>query len=923
MTKLKIFPDMLYRIGGDSFDIIKSLEYTVSKKEYTKIKELSSELNTSINEINNELYVIISASTDKNLQNKLLNLKRDIFNRRDVKSIDPEIQKKINASLLEKINLYSGLKDAIKAAEEILNLSCDNEINELRNKIRELSKNEVLNLGLNLSSHSFSERLSKYAESTEINKETLKTELSLIKYLTRISTKTSPFSYFTSTGLSTLQNDKDIEKTSIRGIERTNILRINNYLFKALKELIFRNPDIKKVLLIHINPFLEEKNGNFEYIVNRNNIETIQKLSVSPELQYIVEFLTGQEEITYEEIINSLLDEDSTNEEFTEVSKYIDKLVEFGIIELDYAASGLDPYWYKKLWLYFSRKEFRYKEELVSLLAKLDETVNSFNNLNADSRKIIIQDIFSLIESTLKKIYIDTVKDGPDLSEDKTEEKIEKDFYKIFDLKAERIFYEDTKTDLNIPFSENEVHDLIEPYTKLIELMNNFELFMQDTDLMKYYFTNKLTKEGSINFLDFYTSFSEELKKPLDLFINAKMKEYNGIPENKNFFKEFLVNYNNENNYDDYFIEKVEKRNRENNLFLKNIAAKYKSDDISNVPEINLRISEIEEIYKQSYSPDILIPKESYVSYSAFMQFFKKDGKLKAVLNQVLPGYGKFFSRFLHLFDTNLTKAIISENDKLLKDTDLFAENADASFFNGNIHEPILNYEINAPGSHNQLNNESQINIKRLILKYDETKEELILLDSSLGRRIFVLDLGFLNLLFRSQMYIMLDKFSKYKYVSHIWLTEHLKKMYMMENKVSIIPRITLEDKLVLQRKQWFIPKKDFPQVHAKDGTSLFLTLNKWKQQYGIPDEIFVQSSDRTQVNQKNLRANLKSNIDDLKPQYISFNNPFTLNLLVSLINKADKYLTFEEMLPGSSELQLIEENPFVIEHLMQWNIYE
>jgi hypothetical protein len=922
MTKLKIFPNMLYRIGGDSFDIIKPLEYTVSREEYNKIKELSAQLDTIIDRINDELYSLISASNDKVIQNKLLNLKRDIFNKRDIKEIDSAVKDKLDTSVLEKINLYSGLKDKISIAEKSLKLSCENEIHGLRKNLKKLCGNETLNLGLNLSSHSFSERLNKYIQLIEINKETLKTELSLIKYLTRISTKTSPFSYFTSTGLSTLQNNKVTEDIDITGTERINTLRINNYLFKALKELIFRTPEIKKVLLIHINPFLEEKNGNFEYIVNRNNIETIQKLSVSPELQYIVEFLTGKKEITYEEIINSLLDEDSTNEEILEVSMYIDKLVEFGIIELDYAASGLDPYWYKKLWLYFSQKEFKYKEELVSLLSKLDETVNSFNNLNYQSREIIIKDVFSLIENTLKKIYIETAKAGQELSGEEADEKIEKDFYKIFDLKAERIFYEDTKINLDIPFNENELHELIEPLAKLIELMNNFQLFRQDADLMKYYFTNKLGKEGKINFLDFYASYSEELKKPLDLFINAKMKEYNGNPENKNFFKEFLMNYNNENNYDDYFLEKIEKRNSENNLFLKNIGIKYKSDEILNISGINLKISEIEEIYKKSYSPNILTQKESNVSYSAFIQFFKKDGKLKAVLNQMLPGYGKFFSRFLHLFDAKLTESIISENNKLLNDTDLFAENSDASFFNGNIHEPILNYEINAPGSHNQLNTESQINIKRLILKYDETNEELILLDDTLDKRVFVLDLGFLNLLFRSQMYIMLDKFSKYKYVSHIWLTEHLKKMYMEENKVSIIPRIIIEDKLVLQRKQWFIPKKDFPQVHTKGGASLFLTLNKWRQQYDIPDEIFVQSSDRTQANLKNLRANLKSNIDDLKPQYISFNNPFTLNLLVSLINKADKYLTFEEMLPGSSELQLINENPFVIEHLMQWNIY-
>ncbi|MBX7047404.1 MAG: lantibiotic dehydratase family protein [Ignavibacteria bacterium] len=895
---------------------MKSLEYFESKEQYLKIKKLISELEKTISEINDELYSIISASTDKTLQNKLLNLKRDIFNKREIKSINTDVKDKINTSLHDKINGYSTLRNEIKKAEEYQKQICDREIHELRMKVKEFSENEVLNLGLNLSSHSFSERLKKYASSSEINKEALKTEQSLIKYLTRISTKTSPFSYFTTTGISTISNNNSAAQIDELNPEKSNTLRVNNYLFKAIKELVFQVPAVKQILLVRINPFLKENNGNFEYIVNRNNIETIRKLSVTPELKFIIEFLNGQKEITYEKLIKSLVGEDSTAEDFSEISSYLDKLIDLGFIELDYIASGLDPYWYKKLWIYFSRKTFKYKDDLVNMLVKLDETINNFHNLDSKTREAALKEIFSLIEITLRKIYSENVTFFSDSDVKKSDEDIEKDFYRVFDLKAERIFYEDTKSDLNIPFSENEIMELIAPYDELLSIFENFELFTEDKDLMNYYFTNKFGESAEINFIDFYTSYYENLKKPLNLFINKKLKESRNQEDYRIYFQEFLEKFTLENNYNKYFFEKMIQRNKQNFDFLINFTEKYLDLMRKNNDEVILKISDLKKLKNDSYSEKF--QKEVYTSgsYAAFIQLFRTNGKLKGVVNQVLTGYGKFFSRFLHLFDKILTENIKKSNNELMTDDIMLAENSDASFFNGNIHNPILQYEMYVPGSHNQVEPEFQINIFDVNIKYNKDNEELALYSKTHCKRLYVLDLGFQTLDYRSEMYMLLDKFSMFRYIFHNTVIETFKDKIFSGNKITIVPRIKIENDLVLHRKQWHIPKNKFPVLNIKDGNN-YLVLNKWREDIGIPDEVFVKN--KLKGNNDNIKMNRKFNLDDLKPQYISFNNPFTINLIISLMNKVEKYLILEEVMPEPEYLTSLNGRNYVTEHLIQW----
>ena len=113
MNKENIFPFMLARIAGISFDEIEKLS---SKKLNDTILGIDLEkknLKRIAESLNNELYALIQSSSS-NFQKVLLNIKRDVFNNRDIKENELAFVKEILPLNIEhQISSYSKIKGAI------------------------------------------------------------------------------------------------------------------------------------------------------------------------------------------------------------------------------------------------------------------------------------------------------------------------------------------------------------------------------------------------------------------------------------------------------------------------------------------------------------------------------------------------------------------------------------------------------------------------------------------------------------------------------------------------------------------------------------------------------------------------------------------------------------------------------------------
>ena len=86
-----------------------------------------------------------------------------------------------------------------------------------------------------------------------------------------------------------------------------------------------------------------------------------------------------------------------------------------------------------------------------------------------------------------------------------------------------------------------------------------------------------------------------------------------------------------------------------------------------------------------------------------------------------------------------------------------------------------------------------------------------------------------------------------------------------------------------------------------------------------MPDDVFIFVVDRlNRINSPGGPAKRVSP-DDYKPQYISFKNPFLVNILEKAISRVTGTLKVVEMLPAPNQLQTISGSRYITEFVLQW----
>lgn len=358
--------------------------------------------------------------------------------------------------------------------------------------------------------------------------------------------------------------------------------------------------------------------------------------------------------------------------------------------------------------------------------------------------------------------------------------------------------------------------------------------------------------------------------------------------------------------------------------------SKMKERSINN-EQIDLKLEDVKAINTELLS--VSASEKKNRSYGIFAQLYrdpKDPKKWMCVLNGSFPGFGKMFSRFLHIFDESVTTNIRDWNQKLSAD-DLLLEDHDASYFNANLHPPLMPYEIWMPSGNNTLPSNKQIPITDIQLTYNSEENELQLIHIPSKKRVYVFDLGFQGHQGRSQLFQMLEKFSLAQYLGAYSLVNALNNLknsttpdLSKKPAITIKPRIMYENNIILQRKAWLVPKPILPlRKSGEDSWTYFSRLNEWRNLNDLPDEVFIFITNRGDSENMKPEDRKKLGRDDYKPQYIHFHNPFLVNLFEKLIEKVPNVLRIEEMLPASKNLQKFNDQSHVTECVLQWYNYK
>ena len=1018
---VEAFGAAVARIAGGDFDSFEKLNVSSELELVLQdIIQQERQLIEASTKIVERLDQVISPALENRQKKQLQKLKRALTNGDPANPDQVElfltlVEEEDREGIKKFFKDYEGLLDALEAYSKHF----DRDLLRVRGELRSLAGRENLQKGLVTSSHSLLERIKKYYlgdQPFQVNKKFLQTEQGLFQYVSRIYSKTSPFSTFTNLAIADVngKTDRFIEITDPQKPLVRGQVRLNAYIGDYIKVLLTKLPEERHYLPLKINPSAVEMGDSYKYLTGNYNVESFQKIKANDFIEIILEIIRESSDgdgMIYQSLLEEILEE--VDIEKDQADQYIQKLIEYGLLEYNFLVSNTDPDWDHTLiqrLRQFRLDQFEEVQNLIETLQDLRISADEFIEADSDGRHTVMIAAFNRLRDTLMIIHkkaglpeqerltweewqkqgVEAYREGKkkyqeelraaqkaEASSQSEEEKPAEEpapaatesseqtentqpkakpqeEFKIrsitsFGIKPELLFLEDTLFDAGIQLNREVLQSAVEKIEAVCQSLRIFNAYYDEIPNIEHFFRENYSDTQEVPVLDFYEAYYRDFKKPFKKYLDEKKKNQPKEEKNESEQQQQRGEYETPE-YDEsnpYQVDFMKVRNELMTKWLEKFNALVFSKVDFTAPDTNLTYEELSRIKEEAFGDrlDDLIDS----SNSAFVQFYydAEKQKVMTVLQMgCIHGYGRFFTRFLHLFDEKYTE-MIQESNLEKSRGELLMELNDAACFNANIHPPLLPYEIWVPRGNNNLPSSRQIPVTELSIKKDEHGRLRLFHQDKYVR---TMDMGFQSLRGRTQLYSLLEKFSGMElillgplgntYISRVLnimesanSEEEGESQEGKENKEEYIrriihlPRLVFEDELVLNRRTWMIPFEELPRRKDQESDAKwFLKINKWRTQLNLPKEAFIYLNKnrffRPPSDEVKKKFRFKAQVtDDYKPQYINFLNPISMLLFEKTIPKVTDTLEIVEMLPGSDELVFqVDGKKYVSEFLVQWH---
>jgi hypothetical protein len=915
----QLFPYVILRAAGAPLQPFAELRAEGALAALHAIQAMRAELAETTLAACNRLSDEIAAFDDPRLRNRAVELKRALFNgRRVAPSTLAAVQPSLSEDTRARVDRCLALTRELADAEARAAAGFDDEKRVLRKQLAELSKQHVLQAGLVLSSRDLQRSLVEHYIANHdklLRSRDVDTELGLLKYLSRLHAKTSPFSTFTTVTCLPARDDAAKRWNDVPGAPsiRSDV-RLNTLLHRLIQAVLIAQPEIWPVLPVRVNPTLRLEEGQYLFLTSSNNVEAFQRVEPDPALDLLLELIPPPSEMSCTDL-GAALQQHGVEAESDEMVGFLRQLLDYGILEFNFNVSGVDPDW--DLALAARLRTFAAPPEVITpyleLLAHLRQAAVQYAAADIPGRIAIanaaharLKEFFAArapAPAPAPEVPAETPppeappsETPPEAEESAAEdEPFRHQYSTAFLMRPEGIFLEDTTLELDGAVEAAPFRRFAETAFRVLKSVPRQLGGGSELDMMSAYLKSKWADQA-VPLLTFYEGYSRDVRLP-----QARRR---AAPETPPETPPVLP-------------PEVEARMQMRDPWTAEFVARVTEKLAGSPSSLALIAADLPEVAEADLAP----PQRA--SVGMFVQpIAGGDGSIAcAVLNGMFPGYGKLMGRFLHLAGPEMTEALREWNQSLAGDGELLAENRDAAFFNANLHPPMLPFEVWLPGAHGSLAADRQIRITDLVVTR-EPNGELALRSRAHGDgRVYVFDLGFQGAQGRSQLFQMLSMFTLPQHMGHRVLAaiNHLAwrdKRTAEPRQLVMQPRVTFEDTLVLQRRCWYVPKAMLPKREPKEPDwRSFERIAEWRESLQMPAEVFVTLSPREVP--RSPAARFKR--DDHKPQYVSFENPFTVSLLERMVPRTDEWLKIEEMLPDSAQLGRVGPDRHVTEWVLQW----
>ena len=705
----------------------------------------------------------IKEITDDTLRKKAINLKRDIYNQRPLSEAKISVVSQgISSRLLDEINYFAKREQNVsqeyselKEAFELISLKERENIKDIFTKDDEL-RNSII-----LTNDTIIAKLEKYLSTPidEHDRNLIKLDPMLVRFLTRAAMKTSPMANLTYSGVGA----KDIDSSNGKRLYS----RISNNVILKMFDEVCKEDNVKEQLTYRLCKTLIEKEGKYYATVLTNSpgntslYKSKQILNVfgsNEVFNKLFKYLEENKILTFNDMVKFL---ETFKIEKEKVKKLLSNLIAQGILErtvyLDEHADNIIGE------IVYYLEKFGYDKEVINELKEIEGYILNLGD-SIDYEKIM--GIYSKIESLAQKIPVGEL------------------------------------TRRNLLYIDGIDHTIDRKYEELTSKIIDNLIYYQfiaialDPIVRLQFFTGE----------EFKNKYGEEIIPETSKDISRVLRDLSSMFSfDKESTNMFLGEYNWDRKYENKEIQTLHEA-------AKNVICKLK--DKVGSEEIILNEQYLKGIYekvKQVVNTDL-------ISHSFFLQKPEKD---KVIINHLYKGYGIYFARFLKYFeslgaeykdyiDRYFNKAGIAD----IRNTFGFNANVRTSLFDREFALPI-NYGEEAEDTLNwdkvgfRYNEES----KKVQIFNKKTKE--IIRPQYLGTLVSLATPSIMNI-----FDMLVSHSTIYTDLGEILIRSMIKEGSFEEDKILRIPRISLGDKgeVVISRCKWLLNSNLILDMYDKNN---------------------------------------------------------------------------------------------------------
>ena len=729
-----LFSRFVCRVSGAPADTVDDLRATRTLAVLDQLRQAEERVHGAREDVSQRLFAAIGAAQEKPARNRLITLKRDLYNLKAASAdkLDAALAG-VDGATANAVRAYAADVERVHALAAELRQAYEQETAQLRGRFRELIQDPDFRKGLMVSSRSLYGNLERYsaaAASGELHGRDEKTERGLLRYYTRMAMKATPFATFCAIIPGTFVDERDGEPeggtrfTSDPRAKRS-FVRANKFLYGLFFDHLKTRPAVRRALQVEPNPTLRTEGGRLVFLTAIEGREVFQRMADNEVLQLIASRFAGRGTPTLGELIGALSSDPEIDATPEEAEAYLDKLIEIGFLRFHTGIREQDADWDLPFRALLDRIDDDHARQTSALLATLRERIEAYTDAGVEERERIIQQVHEQIEAALESMEIQGR------------------------LRKDMPFYEDATSAASAQVA-------LTPGVRAA--FSGFERWVRATARLAWPRAEQATMRHF--YQDYY---------------GADPAAANGVPLLK-FYEDF---------YREHFKAHVEKESKLRGGGPRDAGDTYDVgnpfglESIKELGEARQRLTEVirkawdagrdaetvdipaAEVEAALQGVETLSGVPRSMGAFALLAPAEREGDDPAFIlhgASYTAGYGKYFSRFLYMLPDDVQEDVRRANGALTGE--MLAEICGDAQFNANLHPPLLRWEISYPTGESGATGD-QLPSSQIVVQPDpEDPQNLALVHAPTGRRVIPVDLGFLNPRMRPPLYQLLSRFT-------------------------------------------------------------------------------------------------------------------------------------------------------------------